>query len=125
MPPAGKTLTLPVGMRSRALVCKARSSGGTRSTTSSPPARISRSTVLGSGTTLIAAETTGRVCLAVELSPFYADVAVRRWQAFMSAEATLLADGRAFDTIAEERVASILVDKPAAEPSFPGAKSQS
>ena len=37
---------------------------------------------LGSGTTLIAAETTGRVCLGMELEPRYVDVAVRRWQAF-------------------------------------------
>jgi DNA modification methylase len=36
----------------------------------------------GSGTTLIATETTGRACHAVELSPAYVDVAVRRWQAF-------------------------------------------
>lgn len=37
---------------------------------------------LGSGTTLIAAEATGRICLAMELDPLYVDVAVRRWQAF-------------------------------------------
>jgi len=37
---------------------------------------------LGSGTTLIAAEATGRVCLAVEIDSRYVDVAVRRWQAF-------------------------------------------
>ncbi|MCK1616589.1 site-specific DNA-methyltransferase [Bradyrhizobium sp. 159] len=36
----------------------------------------------GSGTTLIAAEMTGRACYAVELSPAYVDVAVQRWQAF-------------------------------------------
>ncbi|MEE3101634.1 MAG: DNA methyltransferase, partial [Pseudomonadota bacterium] len=36
----------------------------------------------GSGTTLIAAETTGRACLAMELDPAYVDVAVRRWEAF-------------------------------------------
>ena len=69
---------------------------------------------LGSGTTLIAAETTGRVCLAVELSSLYVDVTVRRWQAFTGAKATLLADGRAFDAIAEERVASMAPDKPTA-----------
>jgi DNA modification methylase len=69
---------------------------------------------LGSGTTLIAAETSGRVCLAVELSPLYVDVTVRRWQAFTGAKATLLADGRAFDAIAEERVASMAPDKPTA-----------
>jgi DNA modification methylase len=33
---------------------------------------------LGSGTTLIASETTGRVCLGLEIDPLYVDVAVRR-----------------------------------------------
>jgi len=61
---------------------------------------------LGSGTTLIAAETTGRTCLGVELDPIYVDVAVRRWQAFTGEAATLLDDGRAFDEIARERAAS-------------------
>ena len=36
----------------------------------------------GSGTTLIAAETVGRVCLALELEPGYCDVIVQRWEAF-------------------------------------------
>jgi DNA modification methylase len=35
---------------------------------------------LGSGTTIIAAERTGRRCFGVELDPLYVDVAVRRWQ---------------------------------------------
>ena len=43
----------------------------------------------GSGTTVIAAETTGRACHAVELSPAYVDVAVRRWQAFTGGRAVL------------------------------------
>jgi tRNA G10 N-methylase Trm11 len=60
---------------------------------------------LGSGTTLIAAQTTGRACLAMELEPLYVDVAVRRWQAFTGETATLLADGRPFDAIATERLA--------------------
>jgi DNA modification methylase len=67
---------------------------------------------LGSGTTLIAAETTGRVCLAIELDPLYVDVAVRRWQAFTGKNATLLADARAFDAIAADRLAGIVVDQP-------------
>jgi DNA modification methylase len=33
---------------------------------------------LGAGATLIAAETTGRVCYAVELDPLYIDVVIRR-----------------------------------------------
>jgi DNA modification methylase len=36
----------------------------------------------GSGTTLIAAETVGRVCLAMELDPAWCDVIAERWQAF-------------------------------------------
>ncbi len=55
---------------------------------------------LGSGTTLIAAETVKRFCFSVELSPAYVDVAVRRWQAFTGEKATLQSDGRLFDTIA-------------------------
>lgn len=36
----------------------------------------------GSGTTIIAAEMTGRCCHAIELNPLYVDVAIQRWQAF-------------------------------------------
>lgn len=41
----------------------------------------------GSGTTLIAAETLGRVCLAMELEPRYCDVIVERWLAFTGQQA--------------------------------------
>jgi DNA modification methylase len=58
---------------------------------------------LGSGTTLIAAETIGRVCIGMELEPRYVDVAVRRWQAFTGKSACLDGDGRSFDVIAVER----------------------
>jgi DNA modification methylase len=37
---------------------------------------------LGSGTTIIAAETEGRSCYGLEILPAYCDVIVRRWQAF-------------------------------------------
>ncbi len=59
----------------------------------------------GSGTTLIAAETTGRVCHAVELDPAYVDVAVARWQAFTGDTARLDGDGRSFDEIGAARPA--------------------
>jgi DNA modification methylase len=36
----------------------------------------------GSGTTIIACEQTERICYAMELSPVYCDLAVRRWQEF-------------------------------------------
>jgi DNA modification methylase len=42
---------------------------------------------LGSGTTLIACDRTGRVCRALELDPRYVDVAVMRWEAFTGAKA--------------------------------------
>lgn len=58
---------------------------------------------VGSGTTIIAAEMTGRACHAIELSPAYVDVAVRRWQNFTGERATLDGDGRTFDEIADER----------------------
>jgi len=58
----------------------------------------------GSGTTIIAAEMTGRRCYAVELNPAYVDVAVQRWQLFTGKEATLENDGRSFAAVAAERV---------------------
>lgn len=57
----------------------------------------------GSGTTLIAAEMTGRACYAMELSPAYVDVAVLRWQAFAGQPALLSGDGRSFSEIAAGR----------------------
>lgn len=54
---------------------------------------------LGSGTSLIAAESVGRICFAVELAPAYVDVAVRRWQAFSGRVAVRLADGCSFDEL--------------------------
>jgi DNA modification methylase len=51
----------------------------------------------GSGTTIIAAEMTGRHCYAIELSPAYVDVAVKRWQAFTGKEATHADTGRTFN----------------------------
>jgi DNA modification methylase len=57
----------------------------------------------GSGTTIIAAEMTGRQCLAIELAPEYVDVAVKRWQAFTGKEATLEATGQTFAELTEAR----------------------
>jgi DNA modification methylase len=60
---------------------------------------------LGSGTTLIAAESTGRFCLAMELDPLYVDVAIRRWQAFSGKEVILSGTTTTFAQVAEERAA--------------------
>lgn len=44
----------------------------------------------GSGTTIIAAEQTGRVCYSIELNPAYVDVAVKRWEQFTGKTAKLV-----------------------------------
>lgn len=55
----------------------------------------------GSGTTLCAAEVTGRVGRGIELAPLYADVIIRRVSETCKCEAML--DGRSFGEIATER----------------------
>lgn len=57
----------------------------------------------GSGTTIIAAEMTGRSAHAIELNPAYVDVAIKRWQDFTGKQAVLEGDGRSFDEISKER----------------------
>ena len=54
----------------------------------------------GSGSTLIAAEKSGRRARLIELDPKYVDVIVRRWQDFSGGQATRQADGVAFDQAA-------------------------
>ena len=44
---------------------------------------------VGSGTTIVAAETVGRVCHAVEIDPGYVDIAVRRWEALTGRKGNL------------------------------------
>lgn len=58
---------------------------------------------LGSGSTLMAAETTGRVCRGVELDPLYVDVIVRRYQKVTGHVVTLSGTGEPFDTLAQRR----------------------
>jgi DNA modification methylase len=58
---------------------------------------------LGSGTTVIAAERTGRVCYGMELDALYVDTAIRRWQAFSGLSARLAASGKSFAQVAQSR----------------------
>ncbi|ASJ23838.1 site-specific DNA-methyltransferase [Laribacter hongkongensis] len=51
----------------------------------------------GSGTTLIAAEKSGRLARLIELEPKYVDVIVRRWQDWTGKQAAREADGVLFD----------------------------
>ena len=57
---------------------------------------------LGSGTTLIACERTGRTCYGIELDPLYVDTIVRRWQKFTGLSATHATSGRGFNELEKE-----------------------
>ena len=59
---------------------------------------------LGSGTTLIAAELTGRIACTCELDPAYCDISIRRWQAISGGEARLEATGQTFAEVEAERL---------------------
>jgi DNA modification methylase len=58
-------------------------------------------TFAGSGSVLMAAQETGRICRCVELDPLYVDVAVRRWQNATGREAVRLETGESFNSIAQ------------------------
>jgi DNA modification methylase len=58
---------------------------------------------LGSGTTLLAAERTGRICRGIELDPLYVDTAIRRWQNFTGRDAIRISDGKLFRAVEAEK----------------------
>lgn len=58
---------------------------------------------MGSGTTIIACERTGRRGYGTEVSGRYCDIIVRRWEALTGFEATLDSDGRKFGAVEMER----------------------
>jgi DNA modification methylase len=59
----------------------------------------------GSGSQLIAAERTNRRCRAIEISPPFVDVAIKRWEKATGKEAVLDGDGRTFAVVTAERLA--------------------
>jgi len=59
---------------------------------------------LGSGSTLVAAENSGRVCRGVELNPLFIDVIIRRYEALTRATAVLADTGEPFATLAARRL---------------------
>lgn len=58
---------------------------------------------MGSGTSLIAAQRTGRRCYGLEIDPIYVDTIVRRWQSFTGDQAIEVSTGRSFEQLREER----------------------
>jgi DNA modification methylase len=58
---------------------------------------------LGSGSTLLAAESTGRVCCGVELDPLYVDVIIRRYETATGNFVTLADTGECFEELTDRR----------------------
>jgi len=65
---------------------------------------------LGSGTTLLAAEKTGRCCFGVEIDPKFVDLAIRRWQAATGKDAFLDGTSQTFRELTQERLAPVRDD---------------
>ncbi|HQQ69240.1 MAG TPA: DNA methyltransferase, partial [Alicycliphilus sp.] len=59
----------------------------------------------GSGTTMLAAERTGRACRSVEIAPEYVDVAIKRFQQnYPALPVTLAATGQSFEEVRKDRL---------------------
>jgi DNA modification methylase len=58
----------------------------------------------GSGSTLIAAEATGRICRAIEIDGVYCDAITCRWQEMTGGEAILKETGETFATVKGQRL---------------------
>ncbi|MER2552580.1 MAG: DNA modification methylase [Thauera sp.] len=66
----------------------------------------------GSGTTMLAAQRTGRTARSVEIAPEYVDVAIKRFQQnFPGVPVTLIANGQTFAEVADERLGSDDADR--------------
>lgn len=58
---------------------------------------------MGSGTTLLAAEKTGRFFCGIELDPAYVDTAIHRWQ-ILTGQDAMREDGKSFNDLERENV---------------------
>lgn len=68
----------------------------------------------GSGTTIVAAQKTGRIARAIELDPLYCDVIIRRMAKTCGVEAKLEATGESFAEVTKRRAADLTQDHGAA-----------
>jgi DNA modification methylase len=66
----------------------------------------------GSGTTILAAERTGRIARVVELDPLYVDVAIRRWQKITGLSAQHTKTGRTFADVEARQDAPSPISNP-------------
>jgi len=67
----------------------------------------------GSGSTLIAAEKTGRLARLIEYDPLYCDTIIRRWQSYTGKQALLAGVDEKFDDIADHRLPQNAAEKAA------------
>src|SRR5262249_13776489 len=70
------------------------------------PGEVVLDQFVGSGTTILAAEKTGRIAFAMEYEPAFVDVAIQRWQAVTKRDAVLDGDGRTYEEILSFRAIS-------------------
>ena len=75
---------------------------------------------LGSGSTLIAAEETGRTCVGVDVDPAYVEVAIRRWQKHTGRDAIHVLTGLTFDDYVERMHAECTAGQPTADARMDG-----
>ena len=73
----------------------------------SAPGQVVYDPFLGSGTSIIAAETTGRICYGLEINPAYCDLILTRWQNFTGKVTTLESDGRTFRRAGDTQTAVV------------------
>ena len=66
------------------------------------PKDIVLDSFLGSGTTLIACEKTGRVCRGIELEPKYIDVTIKRWQKMTGQDAINVNLNKTYNELLQE-----------------------
>lgn len=65
---------------------------------------------LGSGTTLLAAERSGRTAFGIELDPAYVEVAIRRWERLTGKQAVHAATGLTFEEFAQSKIGEVQAD---------------
>jgi DNA modification methylase len=92
----GNLLALHPTVKPTALVADALKDASSRS-------EIVLDAFLGSGTTLMAAERTGRICYGLEIDPLYVDTIIRRWEAFTGRQAVHAGSGKTFSDLQAER----------------------
>jgi DNA modification methylase len=69
----------------------------------SAPGNLVLDSFLGSGSTLMAAQRTRRICHGIEIDPVYVDVAIRRWQNYTGEAAVHAQTGKRFNEVAAQK----------------------